>query len=287
MTTPAMGHDAQLGMGSVAVVTQRFEFISETLKQTETQFNSPGITGSRTRLKQRTRTVRKAIAGGIVMQPTPTEIDFLLEYILGGTPAAGVTDVADALPEVYIHVDRVTDDHLYNKCVCSQAIFRGSSGQPIELETQWEGETETASGGFPALSLPTDDIFVFSDITLTLEGSARTIEDFTLTINNMLATELYRNSISRSEIPPQDREVVLAVTLPYDADNADLYNAAIAGAALTLVISDGSTTYTIAAANAKIPADSPNVPGKSEIPLSITVNLFGDGTNSECKFTKT
>lgn len=289
MTTPSMGHLAQLGMGAATPVTQAFEFISETMKQLETHFHSPGVRGGRSRRKERVRTVRKAISGGIVMHPTPTEIDWLLPKILGGTTGAGVTDIANTLPEVYIQVDRIAKVHEFVKCVCGQAVFRGASGQPIELATEWEGETETESnaGTFPSLSLPTDNIFVFSDITLTLEGSARTIDDFSLTINNMLSAELYRNSLSRIEIPPEDREVTLAVTLPYDTDNVDLYNLAIAGAAMTLAMTDGVTTYTIAAANAKIPADSPNVPGKGEVPLSLAVALYSDAANSECKWTKT
>ncbi|MFQ5495930.1 MAG: phage tail tube protein [Phycisphaerae bacterium] len=293
MTTPSMGHLAQLGMGTGTPITdvngQAFEFLSETLKQTETQHHSNGLRGTRSRIDDRVRTVRKAISGGIVMNPTPTEIDWLLPKILGGTTAAGVTDVADTLPEVYIQIDRIAKVHEYVKCVCGQAVLQGSSGQPLQLTTDWEGETETetAAGSFPSITLPTDNMFVFSDITLTLEGSARTIDEFTLTINNMLQDDLYRNSVSRIEIPPQDREVTLAVTLPYDTDNVDLYNAAVAGAAGILVMNDGTTTYTVNIANCKIPADSPNVAGKGEIPLQLTVNCFGDGTNSECKWTKT
>lgn len=293
MTTPSMGHLAKLIMGTATPISggngQAFEYQSVGLKQVEEQVHSAGVRGSRSRRKERVRTVRKSVSGPIVMHPSATELDWLLPKFLGGTTGGGVTDIADTLPEVYIQLDRVAKVHEYVKCVCGQAVIQGASGQPIVLTTEWEGETETETnaGTLPSLTLPTDGMFVFSDITLTLEGNARTVDDFTLTINNMLLTDLYRNSLSRVEIPPSGREVTLAVTLPYDTDNTDLYNAAIAGAAGILAMNDGNDTYTVNIANCKIPSNAPDVPAEGEIPLSILANCFADGSNSECKWTKT
>jgi hypothetical protein len=229
----------------------------------------------------RIRTVRKAISGDIVMEPTATELDLLLPRILGKA-----LDVDDVLPETYITIDRVAKVHEYVKCICGQGVLSGSSGEAIRLTTTWEGETETEgnAGTFPEISPPVDGIFVCSDVVLTLAGSPRAVDDFSLTINNMLSTELYRMSLTREEIPPTDREVTLAVTLPYDTDNVDLYNLAIAGAEGTLVIDDGNTEYTFTFANVKIPANSPNVAGKDEIPLQIVATCYADGEAHEIEW---
>lgn len=285
----SIGTYSQLGMGSASPVTEAFEFISETLKKVSTHYHSPGIRGTRSRHKSRVRETREAIAGSITMEPTPTEIDNLIERILGGTTAVGVTDVADTLPEFYVEIDRIAKVFEYSGCRVSRAVFSGSSGNPLQLVLDIEGETETVgnAGTAASLSLPTDNIFVFSDIVLTLESAAREVSDFTLTIDNLLDADRYMNSLTRDEIYPLDREVTLACTVPYTTANTALYDAAIAGAAGSLVIADGSTTYTIDFANLKIPAESPEVPGKEEINLALNLASYADDSNSECKFTKT
>jgi len=287
--TPAVSTLAQFGVGTTSPVDTGIEVISSTLKKTATHVHSPGLRGARSRRKYRTRNVRNAIAGQWVLNPTPTEIDFFLQYILGGTPSAGVTDIADVLPSFYGQIDKVTKVAEYDDLRVARAIFAGSSGQPLTLTMELEGidETITNAGTFPVLTLPTDNMFVFSDLILTLGGSAREVDEFTLTVDNMLLADLYRNSLNRAELPAADRDVSLDVTVPYTSDNEDLYDAAIAGAAAQLSISDGATTYTIDAANAQIPPDGPEVPGAGEeISLPLGVKLYADDTNSECKFTK-
>ncbi len=98
--------------------------------------------------------------------------------------------------------------------------------------------------------------------------------------------QAYRDT--RTEIAAQDRSVRLEVSAPFTSDNTDLYGAAIAGAAGSLVVSDGSVTYTMNFGNAKIPAEGQDVSGKSEIMLPLTVDLFHDDASaSELKITKT
>lgn len=287
---PAASVMTQFGVGDASPVTQAMEAISATLKKTNTHHNSPGLRGTRSRRKERTRLVRTTVSGNIVMEPTPTEIDYLIEKILGGTSAAGVTDVADTLPEFYINIDKVTKVCEYSGCRVGRAMIQAASGEPIRLTLDIEGEDETvgAAGSFPALTLPTDNIFVCSDITLTLEGASRQFNQATLTIDNFLLADLWRNSLTRPEIEPGDRQVQLTVEAPYSSNNSALYDAAIAGAAASLAFSDGSTTYTFAAANAKIPADGAEVPGRGgELVLPLTVDWYSDATTSECKCTKT
>lgn len=288
-TVPAPAAEAQYGVGDASPVTQAIEVISSTLKKTVTHATSPGLRGTRSRRKERTRKVRSAVSGNLVLNPTPTEIDWFIEKILGGTTAVGVTDVAETLPEFYVNSDKVTNVFEYSGIRVASCTIAGSSGNPLTwtLELEGEDESEGAAGTFPSLTLPTDNMFVFSDCTLTLEGAAREVNEFSLVIDNALLMDLYRNSVTRTEIPAADRIVQLTADVPFTSDNEDLYDAAIAGAAASLAISDGSTTYTFAAANAKIPAEGSDVAGRgSEITLPLTVDWFSDASNSECKCTK-
>ena len=289
---PAQGYAAQVGVDTVApidVSSTGSEVLSCGLKSTETHVHSPGLRGTRSRLSYRVRATQEAVSGPMLLHPTASEIDFFLPYILGGATAAGVTDVADTLGEFVMSVDKVTKVYTYTAIRVSRATFSGTAGQPIELslDLEAESESEANAGTFPAMTFVTDNMFIMGDCTLTLLSTARKFKSFQLVIDNMLDADRYNNSTTRSEIPAQDREVTLTVGTPFTSDNSDLYDAAIAGAAGSLVINDGSTTYTVDFGNCKIPKDGATVDGKSEIDLPITVNCFDNGTNSECKVTKT
>ena len=288
-SVPATGALAQLGIDTNNPTTVAYEFVSSSLRKVSTLTPSEGVRGTRSREKYRVRETQQAVTGSIVMNPTATEIDGLLPWILGGTTAVGVTDVADALTSRYVQVDKISKVYTYDECLVSRAIFSGSQGNPIQLTLDVEGKSETEgnAGSFPSLTLPTDNMFVFSDITLTLLASARPIESFTLTIDNVLTTDRYMNNLTRDDMVPTDRIVTLDVRLPFTSDNTDLYDIAIAGdSALTLAWADGTDTYTIAAANAKAPAEGPESPGRDELFVDLSLSLFADQSNSECKFTK-
>lgn len=289
---PARGALSQMAMdaSSLGIGSTHMEFLSCGLKGTNTHAYSSGIRGERSRHKSRARIVATDVRGPIVLQPSATEIDFLLPYILGGTTAAGVTDVADTLPEFIVGVDKVSEVFTYSGCRVGRCVIQGNAGQPLTwtLDISAESESAGAAGSFPAITLNTDNFFVFSDLTLTLESSARKFRSFTLTIDNLLDDERRNNALSPTEISAQDRAVQLTVDAPYTSDNTDLHGAAIAGAAGSLVFTDGTDTYTVDFGNCKIPEDGPTVDGKSEIQLPLTVDCLKSGTSdSEIKFTKT
>lgn len=289
---PARSALAQLCMDAAApidVSSEPFYFVSSGIRKRNTHAYSTGITGSRSRRSHRARIVQTYVGGPLILEPSPTEIDLMLPRILGGTTGGGVTDVADTLPEFLIAIDKVTKVMTYSGCRVARAVIQGSQNQAMRWSLDIEAETQSTgnAGTFPALTLPTDNFFVFSDLTLTLESVSRKFRDFTLTIDNLLDADRWHNSLTRAEIAAQDRLVQLSVNLPYTSDNEDLFDAAIAGAAGQLVMTDGTTTYTIDIANAKVPTEGPEVPGRGqEIRMPLVVDCFHDGTDSECKWTK-
>lgn len=292
--TPARASQASLCMDDAAPIDTSsipFHFISAGLKRSDTHVRSEGITGTRSQRDDRVRLAQTAVGGPLVFEPSPTEIDWLIEKILGGSTSAGVTDVADTLPEFLVAIDKITKVYTYAGCRVGRCTIAGNQGQPIRwtLEIEAETESEAAAGSFPALTLPTDNMFVFSDLTLTLLSTSRKFKSFSLTIDNALAADRYNNSLTRSEIPAMDRIVSLTVAAPFTSDNSDLYAAAIAGAAGSLAISDGSTTYTFDFGNVKIPAQGAEVEARgSEIQLPLQLMIYEDASSgdSQIKCTK-
>ena len=291
--TPAQGAQAQLAFDAALPIdasSEPFEFVSSTLKMQQTHVRSEGIRGTRQRKSHRVRIGQEAVSGNVVMNPSVTELDLLWPRILGGVTGGGVTDVAETLPEFWIMRDDGSKLHTFNSCRVARATFTGTQGQPIQVTLDIEGEDETieAAGGFPALTLDTENFFIFSDLTLTLQSTARKFRQFTLTIDNMLDVNRYNNSLTRTEIATQDLEVTLSVDVPYTADNTDLEDQAIAGAAGILVVTDAVTTYTFDFANVKSESEGPDNPGRSEIFLPLNnMTCYATAANSAVKVTKT
>lgn len=291
--TPAQGSQSQLAFDASTfdASSEQFEFVSENLRMIQTHVESAGIRGTRSRFEDRVRIASERISGSIVMNPTAAELDLIWPRALGGTTSAGVTALAETLPTFNVMVDRVSKVFTYDSCRVAAMILSGSAGQPITLTLEIEGETETVgnAGTFPSITagIDTGNMFIFSDCTLTLASSARKFSSFTLRLDNVLDTERFNNSITRAEIAAQDRRVTLEVDVPYTSDNTDLYDQAIAGAAGSLAISDGTDTYTFDFGNCKVPAESPVVGGRSEIQLPLRVNCYRDGATNELKVTKT
>ncbi len=187
-------------------------------------------------------------------------------------------------------VDKVTARYIYGGCFVNKATFSGSSGNPIQLSLDIEARTESVptATAFPA-AVPFDSAsyYVLSDCVLTILSAARKFSQFELTIDNVLDTTRFHNSLTRAQIPAQNRMVQLSANFPYTSDNADLYQAAIAGAAGSLVIADGSDTYTIAFGNLKVNNKGPEIAGKTEIRLPLVYDAFASATAASIKFTKT
>lgn len=275
----------------------RFEFLRESLAMRQTHFHSDGIRGSMSRFSNRVQIVSELVSGDISMHCGPTQLDKLWPLALGGTAGSTVTP-SDVLTEFNIIVHRGAREMTYANCVVSRMSVAGTEGQPLEVTLGVEGETETVNAAGTAAfgSLDTNNIFIMSHCSLTLQSTgSRKFRNFTLNITNALDTNRLLNSVTREEIPFLGRTVQLTLSMPYTTANADLYDQAVAGAAGELVIASNNilagvsttVTYTLTFANCKAPANSPTVPGKSEILLPLTLDCYHDGTDPEIEVVKT
>lgn len=290
--TPARSALAKLGLGSTtatSTVDLAQEYLRCTLRKRSTQAHSNGNRGTRGRLKQRVREVRREVSGQIECNPTATELDRLWAWMMGGT-VGGTSPwtLGESLNSRLITVDKITKVYSYTGCICSKFTLTAQSGQPVQLLIDVEAltETEANAGTFPSINCPTDNMFVCSDLTLTLASTARKFGSISLTVDNLVDSDRYFNSLTREQIQAQDRDVSLAVGLPFTTDNNDLYAQAVTGAAGTLVMTDGTSTYTWAFTNVKIPAEGPEVGNKQEIMYPINCKVYGDGTDQEFTLTK-
>jgi len=293
MTAPAISTFAKVGIDTANPTTLGFEYVSADLRKRQRHAYSSGVRGTKSRQSTRARIAAEPVSGQIVLEPTATELDRLWPWVLGGNTAVGVTDVADTLTnaERFIQIDKVTKVYTYAGCRAGRFTLNATSGGIIRVSIDVEAETETVgnAGSFPAITPPGENVFVCSDIVLTVNSIPITFGAITLTVDNVLDGNRFFNSVSRVEIPSLDRLVTLSVqNAPFDTDVQPLYDVAVAGFAGTLVMTGNGVTYTFAFGNLKVPAEGPSVPTRSEITLPLEFHSFAvPGGASELKVTKT
>jgi hypothetical protein len=285
MGNASQGALAKMGMGAASPVTEAYEFISENLKRKIKRIYNDGIRGTRSRSKERVADGEIEIAGQITMNPSPAELANLLPRILGAAAVTTTYALAETLPEFYINIDRVAKVFEYAGCKVAKATFSGSRGQPVKLALDIIGKTCTPgdAGTFPALTIDTDVAYVFYQGVLTAEGSAREFDQFQLVIDNMLDKRVM-NSQTATSITAQDRLITLACSTPYTSDEIDLLDNAFtsaAGAAGSLVFTNGTESTTFTFANLKDDVEDPEVQGKKEILLPHSFTAYKSGTTKE------
>lgn len=293
MAIPASSAVAQVGIHTTTPVNKQYEFESCTLSKTSTLVASAGIRGSYARNKNRARHQMEKVSGQLVTQPSVAEIDLLLPWAFRAATATGVTTFTDTITDAntdrYVVVDKVTKVMTYNEVKVAKVVIEGSRGEPIKWTLDLEGKDETVgnAGTFPSLECDYQNFFVMSDIAMTLAGVACEPESFRLTIDHMLDTERFLNSLTRAEIPSKDRMVTLEVTLPYDTVHLALHTLDADGDAGEIVMTDGTTTYTIDLTNVKTGRPPIEVPQRDEIKLVLTFQIFGDEENDDMELVVT
>jgi hypothetical protein len=269
-----MGHQSRLSLaaGGTAIgsYTEAYEFLAESLRKQLTIVDTAGLRGTRSHPAERTRDGTYAIGGGLQFHATPAMLDLLLPRILGANEATDVFALAETLPEFDVLIDRVAKRFVYAGCQVNRATFRAAAGGPLELDLDVIGKTEVVSAtAFPSITAPVDPPYVWQDCVCTVNGSARVVTQWDLTIDNALNAR-FSNSQTATDIHSTDRIVTVNLTVPYTSSEVDLYGVNTGGAAAaTFVFTNGNYSTTFSIAKLQIPDQSPVVDGRGEILLQL------------------
>ncbi len=182
--------------------------------------------------------------------------------------------LAESLPSFSLGVDRVAKRHRYTGCKVNRATFAGTQGGLLRLTLDVVGQAETAdAASWPSLTPDASQgPFIFSDLALTLNATAREVRDFELVIDNGLVTDRFMNSTTVVNLPEGDRHVTLRTTHAFAAANLDLYDQALSGAGGTLAMTSTQGTpsvLTFTFGDLQVPAEPAGVDGRAEIFLTL------------------
>jgi len=195
---------------------------------------------------------------------------------ISGYPAAAA-DPGETVPEWYLWADKGGEQtFLYSKVRFSQVSISGAELSELVWRCELVGEEETQPidlVGPP--SVDCDNQFIFADCELTIGGTAYSIKSFDLTIDNQFGDGQYENSINRRIFESEGLAVGLDIVAAYRSDTSALYRRGIAGDDdCTLVVTDGTNTYTFTFGNLKAPATGPTVPQVGEVLQNLSFSAF-------------
>jgi len=290
-----MAHQAKAGLIASTIpyaippvalaVTAPFEFISENVALHQ-QFVIPeGIRGTRREQSESAVEISRVVNGRITMNPRPTELATWIPFLMGSLVTTAGT-LTETVPYFDLAFDRIAKVFSYTNCKVDTWTIRASKAGLMFLDVDIEGLDEItplgAAASFPALTLSVLQPYALNMAVVTINGTARNCDDIVFTIKHNLVKDRFMNSVYRTELPEGPREVMFSCTIPYTSNEVAVYRQAIAGAAMSIVFTNGAVSFTISGTIWQPQADSPIIgTKKDEILLKLSGNIRGLSTTNE------
>lgn len=275
--------------------SERYEFMREKLVSEGRIVVPKAIWGTRSEPSERARNSVSYVSGPIEMLCSPGQFLTLAPKILGNNESpTGTFNVAEDVPYFGVMMDRGADVFVIKDAKVDKAIIRGRSpkmmeeGEPellaLELRLLAKDEDNTVSwpGSAPSLSVAANQApFVFSDATVTINGTAYEMEEFVLMVDNDLEVR-FVNSLTPFSICPKSRSVLFRCSIPFcPTSYASLYPIALAGATGSLAFTNGTISSTFNFGRLQVPKKSPFIPGRTGLSLVLDGVLRSYSTTKE------
>lgn len=281
-----------ISAGGGTTVSKAFEWQSLNYGKRATVMDTGGSRASRGHILQRLRDGAYTVGGSWMGDPGVSTLNAWLPLITGDSSGPYETQIlGSALPAFSVFLDHLSGTQFTgagNKV--ASATFSSSQGNFLSLAVAMEGKTWAAGSvtGLSALALEEDKPFIFEDASITIAGSAYEIRAFSLTLNNSLITDIFRNSLTRAAIPSGDLLVDLSLALPYNSDTEALRGAiGASGADVSLTLNNGTNSLNIRAKKFCCPEEPLDTPLKAEPGLPLQGRCYRNSTDPEVTFTIT
>jgi hypothetical protein len=223
-----------------------FEFNSESIQITQEFVNSAGIRGTRSHDAGRTRSGAIRVSGDVSLDMSRILLDNILYPALGTPEAANVFAPAETIPGFYLLIDKGADIFLVSEAKIGTLTITGQQSQIVTVTASIEAENMTGDQSWPDPSPEPENSkpYFFADAqTVTLNGTAREIFGFSVSIDNVLDTENFGTNLTREDlIDATDRIVTVTFDLEGSPANKDLTMGNVSGEAVDLVMTNAEET---------------------------------------------
>jgi hypothetical protein len=257
------------------------EFVSESIKEVIEIVQDDGLRGTRTRQMERLAQGLIHVAGDIVMNPTPVELEAVLWPALNS--ATATYTLTDSLSDLTVVVDNGTATYTYVLRV-NVMTYEGAPGEKMKLTLSCVGKTLAITSGGSLSGAPdvTNREFMFSDLGsgVTIGGTAYSIDRFILRFDNKIIPT-YMQGQSATDLEPTDRVITLGLQTKYTSTEAGLLTAnrsqPAIGSAITgsLAFTNGSDSLAFTMAALVATSESVTVPGRQHLRLPLNYQVFG------------
>lgn len=266
------------------------------VRQTTQRLEDEGARGTRSRNASRIVEGLKPLAGPINAEPSPTELDFWLPFITGGTKSSNNHPLAETLlaKKFGTYLGSTVDRwYEHDACVCQSAQMESATGQKVRWTFNVVGKTETAidpgSAAFPTVSYDTEPVYTHHNLVATLGGSvssgshsggtAYNLERFTMGWDNGV-DPLYRNSQTATDLTARDRIITVGLVLPFTSTERALFTSSAFAAKFVWTIGGRSLTLVFPALIAE--PITPTVPGGTgEVLLELNCRAYITGSETQ------
>lgn len=260
--------------------SERYGFLYESIQSRRIIQGRRRIVGTRDVYDGALRPHSYVIAGRLALQPGPADLRKWIPRILGGAFSGNTATTADELPTFDMLLDRENDVFLYTNCRVASAMFSGANHtgseeeELVELVMTIVAETEVNGQTWPSPEPAVPNAAANAPYgnwegVLTLGGSARLYDRFNLTIDNGIYVKA-RGSLTPNCIRAGDRSIRLVTSNPFTSvTHAQALTLWSAGAAGSLVFTNGGMSTSFSFPHLRNTYNTPNVGSKNEIPLEL------------------
>lgn len=249
--------------------------------------------GSRSHFVQNARDNLRRLAPSMGLKPTSKMWASLLPWVFCNA-ATGTGPFAYTLGEREVARNVALDDTQqyweFQRVVVDEATFSASQGAELNLDLSCVGRDWTNAGSFPgSLIADTTTPFLMTDLSITVGSTAAVkCRDWRLTVRNFVNRDRFFNSQTIACAVAMDREVTVAMTLPYGLHRA-LYRAGAgaAGVAVTAAFTYGTEALTFTTPAVKTPGEPFAVNVPDEVMLEWTGTAMATAPGNELAATLT
>lgn len=252
----------------------------------------PGHRGTRQQSACGARLLGEDVSGGFDFYPTAAQLDWIIERMIGDNiaayPAAAATP-KETLSPIYAFVDKGPVNFRYDLLYFNRVTITIREGDYVNVRCDFVGSQEVADATWPLTppAIDCDSEFVASDVAFTLDSTAWSFKSLDVTIDNTIAANQQENALYRTIFESEDLAIGLNLNVGYRTDTKDLYRRGIAGDdGPTLVLADGTDTYTLTFGNLKIPGNGPTVPDSGEIQASLNMMAYRTAAANQISIAK-
>lgn len=225
---------------------REFEFLDGTsLGLQEGLVGGNGMNGSRTPHSERVRRGVRQTGGQLVFQPSPVEIDHLLQWALGGTKSGSSIPLAETVPARWVKLYRDGEYRMYDGVKVDNLNLQCSEGGLLTLSLGVTGIDEVTSVAptTPTAMDTTGGPYGIFDCVASIAATSYAFRSFQMTLNNALEVR-HNNSLTPSSIHATGRQISVGLSLPY-GDASAVYGSSEAGVAVVATFTNGTVSLAL------------------------------------------